>query len=89
MLDSLTFVTNIGYSKQGATTTARAKVQTQLGGTASIHLEANVPTFQACSRVDVTVTSGTASAQVEAREPPQKLTPRRARKVPAIMSPDD
>jgi len=78
-----------GSKTSGATTTARAKVQTQLGGTASIHLEANVPTFQACSRVDVTVTSGTASAQVEAREPPKKLTPRRARKVPAIMSPDD
>ncbi|WVZ91385.1 hypothetical protein U9M48_037565 [Paspalum notatum var. saurae] len=73
----------------GVTTSAQAKVQTLHGGTATIQLEANVPTSQACSKVNITVTSGSATAHVQAEEPKRKkLTPRRSRKLPALLMND-
>ena len=48
-------------------TTARGRVATIHGGTASLQIEANVPSSQA--KVCINVTSGTASARVKAQEP--------------------
>ena len=48
---------------------ASAKITTQVSGSGSINLEAHVPTSRASSKASVTVKYGSASAQVEAHEP--------------------
>lgn len=61
------------------TTTANARVATTTGGSASIHISANVPRPHASSSVKINITSGTASAQVSAMAPQQvKKAPRSA-----------
>ena len=56
-------------------TIAQRRVATRPGGTASMHIEANVPSSQARAKVCTNVTSGTASARVTAREPSNKRVP--------------
>ena len=71
----------------GVGSTAKANVHTKKGGSGTINLEAHVSTSQASSKVHVTVTSGSASAQVSAHEPPRKkLTPRRPKEIPQLPS---
>ncbi|CAN6329573.1 unnamed protein product [Urochloa humidicola] len=50
-------------------TTAQGRVATIPGGTASLQLEANVPSSKGTAKVSISVTSGTASARVKAQEP--------------------
>ena len=49
--------------------TAQGRVATIPGGTASMNIEANLPSSQARAKVSINVTSGTASARVKAQEP--------------------
>ena len=52
----------------------QGRVATIPSGTASLHIEANVPSSQASAKVLINVTSGTASAQVKAQEPSSQIT---------------
>ncbi|KAG2632153.1 hypothetical protein PVAP13_2NG065700 [Panicum virgatum] len=59
-----TTLQNSGMSNQRIVrTTAQGRVATRPGGTASMHIEANVPSSQARAKVCTYVTSGTASAE--------------------------
>ncbi|CAO2185314.1 unnamed protein product, partial [Urochloa humidicola] len=72
----------------GVRSSATARVRTLQGGSASINLDAQVPTSQASSRVTVRVTSGSASAHVIAQEPQRKkLTPRRKKSDNNLLMP--
>ncbi|CAL4981941.1 unnamed protein product [Urochloa decumbens] len=74
----------------GVRSSANARVRTLQGGSASINLDAQVPTSQASSRVTVRVTSGSASAHVIAQEPQRKkLTPRRKKSDKHLLMPPD
>ncbi|CAN6195643.1 unnamed protein product [Urochloa humidicola] len=50
-------------------TTAQGRAATIPGGTASLQIEANVPSSKGTAKVSINVTSGTASARVKAQEP--------------------
>lgn len=56
---------------------AKASVTTSKGGSASIRLEATVPTSQASSCATIQLSSGHASANVSAKEPPRKKPPKK------------
>lgn len=56
---------------------AKASMTTSKGGSASIRLEANVPTSQASSCATIQLSSGHASADVSAKEPQRKKPPKK------------
>jgi len=71
------------------TTSAKAKVSTNVGGYADLKLHANVSLSQASSSVKVNINSGTASAHVSAREPgnSKKTAPKRPFHAPLMLLP--
>ncbi|WVZ53693.1 hypothetical protein U9M48_004598 [Paspalum notatum var. saurae] len=67
-------------------TTAQGRVATIRGGSASINLEAHVPSSLAKAKVSIQVTSGTASAQAKAQEPARKgATSKTSRRLPQLL----
>ncbi|WVZ74828.1 hypothetical protein U9M48_022955, partial [Paspalum notatum var. saurae] len=56
-------------------TFAEGRVATIPGGTASLRLEANVPSSQATAKVSIKITSGIASARVKVQEPSSRKAP--------------
>uniref|UniRef100_A0A0A9BQG1 CCHC-type domain-containing protein n=1 Tax=Arundo donax TaxID=35708 RepID=A0A0A9BQG1_ARUDO len=79
-----TIIQNPGMPSQRIVcASASAKVSTQLGGTASINMESHVPGSKANSRVNITLTSGSASVKVNAQEPAaMKIPPTKRTKPP-------
>ena len=61
-------------SQRIITTTAQGRVATIPGGSASVNLEAHVPSSLVRAKVSIQVTSGTASGQAKAQEPARILS---------------
>ena len=61
-------------SQRVVRTTAQGRVATIPGGSASVNLEAHVPSSLVRAKVSIQVTSGTASAQAKAQEPARILS---------------
>ena len=61
-------------SQRIITTTAQGRVTTIPGGSASVNLEAHVPSSLVRAKVSIQVTSGTASGQAKAQEPARILS---------------
>jgi len=61
-------------SQRIITTIAQGRVATIPGGSASVNLEARVPSSLVRAKVSIQVTSGTASAQAKAQEPARILS---------------
>ncbi|KAJ1262353.1 hypothetical protein BS78_09G100700 [Paspalum vaginatum] len=73
-------------SQRVVRTTAQGRVATIPGGSASINLEARVPSTLARAKVSIQVTSGTASGQVKAQEPSTKgATSKTSRRLPQLL----
>lgn len=55
----------------------RSFASARVEGSAQVNLQANVPLSQAGSSVTINISSGKASAQVSAQEPPRKMKPKK------------